>query len=77
GQTFELSKVQSMAQAMLDRAEKLMDIKVLKDISLGAIGYQDPDCLSLQDHKDERANHYFVWQDPDNVELHVMRDKLA
>ncbi|KAG9125521.1 hypothetical protein FRC07_007285 [Ceratobasidium sp. 392] len=76
GHTFELSKVQSMAQATLDRAEKLMDTKVLKDISLDAIGYQDPDYLSLQDHKDERANHYSVWQDPDNVELHVMRDKL-
>ncbi|KAG9126348.1 hypothetical protein FRC07_003778 [Ceratobasidium sp. 392] len=76
GHTFEVTKVQLMAQTMLERTEELIKTKVLKNIPLKDIGYMDPSYLDLQDEKHERANHYSVWNDPKNIELHEMREKL-
>jgi hypothetical protein len=76
GHTFETSKVQLMAQTMLDRAEELLWKKVLKSLLLLEIGYEEPEYLTLRDQKVQRANHYSVWNDPTNISLHTQREKL-
>ncbi|KAF8596790.1 hypothetical protein BDV93DRAFT_570615 [Ceratobasidium sp. AG-I] len=76
GYSFQVSKVQLLAQTAVDRSEELLNNKVLRGLSLEDIDYQEPDYLALRDQKDEYANHYSVWNDHTNVSLHTSRDKL-